>query len=1817
MNFKSSVSASDPSFATDNVPYMVQLKLHRIRHILGLPPEYQATNRDVVIFAHRAGFNIRYRIDLLEWFAPDYLYYLIQQGLAPACAPCLDEQPYYPSSTSFDYLRQTSERVILINEGTNERVIFRNGISPEAEHYYHHLGYRRHVEIFCPTENWNVNHVVNNSLHGGMESMTPFRSQCEKADTFQTNIIPNSNNDPSLRCGGINDGHTGIEQDPPGNHMNYPDHYLRQGREATVDYYSHPANNDGHIFTKHHYSHPTNNDGHTSGDFRESMGNNGYRSIPCEHGINDDHSIRSPNKTNDMTVQLRENTRNENNINNNSNKSSNSTARAILSQTSDDVTVSIPTSEEANFIYIENTPEAIKAFVVNYVNSLEDEEAFKFLLDNCSVFRKILHLEPFTADEVEEIERKGLDINMFIPVRRHFDDIIRHYYDSDIRTTFRSKHNDDTPTTLPSSQPSDFSSSQSAILPVATSCFSIDYEEEDTAPGSRGESIPTSHLDDDGCAFPLDDDSATVDASSRMVENTTYSWDGDVCSTTPDASTGDSIMVGCVEAIEPDSTGNSIGVEDGIPTWMELSTMNDAIDELCIDMGLFPALPSAQTNITMELCRVFSTFDTTSSIPLLDSCLDENGGDALPSDDYDDNFAKVDDGMLTLPIVNFQEGEVEICSTSIKREVEEHVAPAGATQASTAGNSPTVGAESDDSIPTDYFDAHDVIANPPKPPPEFGIRLSTAADTDVTIALEGAPPTEFGFLPSTATDIDVVIPPKPPPEIGNLAMLPKYGDEHASDGTLPPVFGLRQSITTETDVVILRKYEDSSASDGAPPSDFGIFPVATDDVINPSKYDENNPAPEGALSPEFDDVLPIDANDVISYLPRNGGNLTSPQFDSILPNIIDNDVVYFPTNEDNSAPVDMMSDEDVVLPACKVDDIVAAPSTSTADAVPEGDIHRDNSTFGIDTSTFGIDGGKVDGDIVPAPSTSKADTVPNGNIISTGDYDCANAGIFIALATPSTTTAAVVVPEGERCESFDGCPSSTSDCRSISTTTAIVSEGELHALFDRPLTSNCCNGTTTSWIDDVAATTSTRMTIAITKIAHRASFDCLSSTSEHGTTWIDDILAKSSTAPPIETILIINHRKLFGCPSSTSSDTSTINHRESFDRPSLTSDCGTTHFDNISAEKPPITMNSINHRDLLGCLSSNVSVLGCPSSNSDFTICIGGTTTASDGEIDLTVDLCDGSSARLYDDDTSCMNMDTRIFIALVEPSTTTADSEGPTFQRLSTLGTSCILAPERVHCVSIGCKSSTSNTISTINHHTSFGPSSNSDCTICIGGTTVAPKGYILSKFVLRDDNGFLLYNNSRVKVDDGILITPEVPSTTSADSEGSTFQSSSEHHQVLFGSITTTSTESITLRCSSTFGIDGTISASEGKHHVLFGFLPSSSISSCVTSLIVDALAKKSTGPTTATTTMNINSPTSTTGITRIGNIFAKKPIEPSIATTTINDDYFSTATVGTFMVVIDNTTLGRSIPLLCPSSWKTSADDNGIRWYTIDDGLGETPQQLPTTFFDQHGTTADNCVVIQGATTLKMVEDSAVCLSNADSRIIILGTVQDSDVFLSNDDSRMLVCKADFNYSLSSSEIMQVTTARAHSATEGVGPVLSLVGTTTVHFDNNDHLLHCKHKRNATDTSSGGSIVVYSGHVLHHCKSMQFHARTLLRNNHYLNDGDPTFTSREHCQMKYHWILEHSTHLYARNIAGIVSAESSSGVVFKCAKADAGMVPVPSSTFERECSGHAECATWMCGSGSSHVEVEQSVPRGCAEEIETRGGLSVVRRGGKENH
>ena len=899
---------------------------------------------------------------------------------------------------------------------------------------------------------------------------------------------------------------------------------------------------------------------------------------------------------------------------------------------------------------------------------------------------------------------------------------------------------------------------------------------------------------------------------------------------------------------------------------------------------------------------------------------------------------------------------------------------------------------------------------------------------------------------------------------------------------------------------------------GAPTSEFGTLSNSTNNVAHSSKYYGASPAPDGAPPPEFDGVLPINADNADYYFPTNGDNLASPGFDVVIPTVIDAEVVYLPTNGDTLASEKaVLSDNAVInvvliIPSPRQDGSIArAPSTATtADLVSEGaTFPRSSSTFGIDGAFTASEGDLVSTDIrrgdisllcdddrcvsvdtsisitpVEPSSNTTADAVSEGAtfrsfspsstshlVLGTGGNSAPEGEIRTLFGRPSSTPSCgtlstmtstsklsnTTMPNNHR--SLLSRPSLTSDCWSITTTT-IVSEGEHGALFGSSSASNCCNSTTTTWIDDVAAMTSTRTTITMTTIAHRELFD---------DTWNDAISAENSTKPPIGAVTTgINHRELlshpsstpgcgsvlFGCRPSTSSDTTTINlHAPS------TTECGT----GIST-----TVQERKHRASFGHPLSALDVISMINHRTAF----------------------DRPSA-------------TSVYgIAWID------DISAEDFSKLPVATT-------------------------TFNYHESFGRSSSTP-----GGETV-----LISNILTRNS------------------AQPPNP-LTSINHRGLFGHPSSIHGSVLLGCPPPNS--------ESTFGTGGTTTDLDGN------------ILSTVV-LFYDNCAQ-----------LCNDSPISPTITTRIDNILTAKYTEAPIASTMINDDYyFSTTKVRTFMVAIDNNTL--HIPLLCPSSWKT--DDVCIRWYMINDSLGKTPQ-LPTKLSDQYGTIAEDCVVIQGTTTFEMVQDPAVCLSNADNRIIILsdstlGTVQDSDVFLSNDDSRMLVCNTNVADSATEGVIMHLATV--HPAPEGACQS-SFFGTNTVYSDG-DSLLHCNYKQKPINTPSDESIVVSFNDEGHDCSSMQFHVRTLVCTGQYLKDDVPDSSSRKHCHnTKYHWILEHSTCLsYAHNIADIVSAESNSGVVFKCAKADAGMVPFPSSTFERECSSLL------------------SVPRGCSEEIETRGGSS----------
>ncbi len=55
---------------------------------------------------------------------------------------------------------------------------------------------------------------------------------------------------------------------------------------------------------------------------------------------------------------------------------------------------------------------------------------------------------------------------------------------------------------------------------------------------------------------------------------------------------------------------------DGIPTWTTLSTMSAAIDDLCLELGLFlDQPPFTNTAVVMELCQAFSSVDTSATPP--------------------------------------------------------------------------------------------------------------------------------------------------------------------------------------------------------------------------------------------------------------------------------------------------------------------------------------------------------------------------------------------------------------------------------------------------------------------------------------------------------------------------------------------------------------------------------------------------------------------------------------------------------------------------------------------------------------------------------------------------------------------------------------------------------------------------------------------------------------------------------------------------------------------------------------------------------------------------------------------------------------------------------------------------------------------------------------------------------------------------------------------------------------------------------------------------------------------------------------------------
>ena len=183
---------------------------------------------------------------------------------------------------------------------------------------------------------------------------------------------------------------------------------------------------------------------------------------------------------------------------------------------------------------------------------------------------------------------------------------------------------------------------------------------------------------------------------------------------------------------------------------------------------------------------------------------------------------------------------------------------------------------------------------------------------------------------------------------------------------------------------------------------------------------------------------------------------------------------------------------------------------------------------------------------------------------------------------------------------------------------------------------------------------------------------------------------------------------------------------------------------------------------------------------------------------------------------------------------------------------------------------------------------------------------------------------------------------------------------------------------------------------------------------------------------------------------------------------------------------------------------------RQCTIDDGLGDTPQ-LPTKSTDQNGTTSDDRVVIQCASTLEMVLDSNVYLSNA---------------------AAYQSCEIEEN-SATEGVILQVATVRPSPE----GACLSSSSTTTTsaaYYDNNDSLNYKHNKKKPIDTPSEAPFV-----ELHNCNSMKFHVRATLRTGQHLNDDDPSYSLKTHFQVKYHWISDHFTRLYDHNIADTVYA------------------------------------------------------------------------------
>ena len=121
----------------------------------------------------------------------------------------------------------------------------------------------------------------------------------------------------------------------------------------------------------------------------------------------------------------------------------------------------------------------------------------------------------------------------------------------------------------------------------------------------------------------------TVVFSLAVDNGPPCSWDDSDCSTIPDdlsdmaighpgldAATHNGVTV--TPLVHPANTSDNVR----IPTWMELSTMGVAIDDLCLELGLLPDIPSTHSIIVMELSQAFSTLATPALTPSLDSCHD-------------------------------------------------------------------------------------------------------------------------------------------------------------------------------------------------------------------------------------------------------------------------------------------------------------------------------------------------------------------------------------------------------------------------------------------------------------------------------------------------------------------------------------------------------------------------------------------------------------------------------------------------------------------------------------------------------------------------------------------------------------------------------------------------------------------------------------------------------------------------------------------------------------------------------------------------------------------------------------------------------------------------------------------------------------------------------------------------------------------------------------------------------------------------------------------------------------------------------------------